>query len=239
MDKSYVQQYAHLERSHWWFRSRAKIISKILRTYIQGTRLSVLNIGAAGGESSSWLSRFGNVISVEHEKDFLFLLRERGHEVIEASVLQLPFQNESFDLVCAFDVLEHVDDDAKAMKEIKRVCKTGGYICLTVPADRKLWSAHDVVNKHFRRYQKADFKALGKSLHPLYNSYFNCFLYLPVWIARGWSNRMKISDRSDFETFKSGSLSNKLFGSIFSFEARLMPAIRFPFGVSLFGLWKK
>lgn len=239
MDKNYVQQYAGLEKSHWWFQSRAKIISKILGKFLPAPPLRILNIGAAGGETSNWLSTFGKVISVEHEQDFLSFLRREGHDVVEASVTHLPFPNENFDLVCAFDVLEHVEDDAQAMKEIKRVCKSGGFICLTVPADRKLWSAHDVVNKHFRRYQQADFKALGKSLHPQYISYFNCFLYLPVWIARAWSNRMKISDRSDFETFKSDGLTNKLFGSIFSLEARLMPAIRFPFGVSLFGLWKK
>lgn len=239
MDKHYVQQYARLEKSHWWFRSRAKIISKLLGRYLPVAPLRILNIGAAGGETSNWLSKFGKVISVEHEPDFISLLREEGHEVVEASVTHLPFENDSFDLVCAFDVLEHVEDDVSAMQEIKRVCKREGFICLTVPADRKLWSAHDVVNRHFRRYQLADFKALGKSMHPRYISYFNCFLYLPVWIARAWSNRMKISDRSDFETFKANGLSNKIFGSVFSLEARFMPALRFPFGVSLFGLWKK
>jgi len=239
MHKEYVKQYSELERTHWWFRARAIILTTILRRYLPAEKLSILNVGAASGETSRWLSAFGTVNSVEYDKDFVKMMKDQGQQVTEASILDLPFEDQRFDLVCAFDVLEHVDNDSKAMSEMKRVCKEGGLLCVTVPADRKLWSAHDVINKHYRRYQIADFRALGKTLKPVFISYFNFFLYIPVWIVREWSKRFTITEKSDFERFKTSKFSNRILMSVFSFESKLLPAIHFPFGVSLFGLWRK
>ena len=238
MDKAYSLQYSELEKTHWWFLARAEIISAVLKKFMPQQPISILNIGVAGGESSQWLSHFGKVTSVENDSFFIEHLKNSGKDIVEGSITRLPFVDSSFDLVCAFDVVEHVEDDKKAMAEMKRVCREDGFICITVPADRKLWSGHDVVNQHFRRYQITDFCMLGSGMKSIYISYFNSFLYIPIWIARTWPYRNRISPQSDFETFKASSLSNRILKHIFSFEARLMPTIKFPFGVSLIGLWK-
>jgi len=238
MDKHFAAKYSELEKTHWWFLARAKIISTVLSHYLPDQPLEILNIGVAGGETSRWLSRFGKVTSVESDPLFVSLLEKQQQPVTHASITHLPFNDSSFNLVCAFDVVEHVEDDKLALKEMQRVCRSEGFVCITVPADRKLWSGHDVVNKHFRRYQISDFKMLGNGMKRIYISYFNAILYIPVWIARAWPYRNKISPKSDFETFKTNSFSNRVLKSVFGFEAKLMPGIRFPFGVSLFGLWK-
>lgn len=238
MDKEYCVTYAVLEKTHWWFLARAKIITSVLVNYLPKKSLSILNIGVAGGETSRWLSQFGKVTSVENDPVFMDHLMQSGVEVVAASITHLPFPDASFDLVCAFDVVEHVEEDKVAMREMKRVCRNEGFVCITVPADRKLWSAHDVVNQHYRRYQIADFKALGAEMENLYTSYFNAILYVPIWVARAWPFRKKRSPKSDFENYKTGSLSNRMLKSIFSFEAFFIPKIKFPIGVSLIGLWK-
>lgn len=238
MDKEYARKYADLEKNHWWFLARAKIISTILAHYLPGQKLNILNIGVAGGETSRWLAQFGEVTSVENDSLFIELYKKSGRPIVEASITSLPFNNSSFDLVCAFDVVEHVENDRQALVEMQRVCRKGGFVCITVPAIRRLWSGHDVVNRHYRRYQISDFRLLGSGMKNIYISYFNTILFLPVWMARCWPGRKKDSPKSDFETFKTNSFYNRVLKAVFGFESTLLPKVKFPFGVSLFGLWK-
>ncbi|MBC7867453.1 MAG: class I SAM-dependent methyltransferase [Gloeobacteraceae cyanobacterium ES-bin-316] len=245
MNKEYVQQYVQLEKGHWWFVVRQKIILQFLKKYLAGANLKILNIGAAGGASTLWLSTFGKVISVETDSFFLEHLTEQNIEVVNASVTQMPFNDEEFDLVCAFDVIEHVADDTAAISEIERVCKKGGTICMTVPAFKMLWSNHDVVNGHYRRYTKKDLQELSEKplvLEKICINYFNSLLFVPILIARKISNFTRGSQKSqqsDFTSFKTVALVNKIFKFIFSLELTLLNKLHFPFGVSLIGIWKK
>jgi SAM-dependent methyltransferase len=240
MNREYVQQYAALERKHWWFVVRQKVILQFLKKYINDQPISVLNIGAAAGASSQWLSSLGNVVSVETEPLFIQHLN-----VINSSVTDMPFADNSFDLVCAFDVIEHVDDDVVAMKEMERVCKAGGMICVTVPALKMLWSDHDIANEHFRRYTKKSLSSLGKIFSGLKKEeiqYFNSLLFLPILAARKISNsfsKNKSRLQSDFTRYKTPGLFNKLLQIIFSLELPLLRSIHFPVGVSLIAAWKK
>src|SRR6187431_1662170 len=157
MDKSYIHEYATLETSHWWFAVREKIILQAIQRSIAVTgELKILNIGVATGASSKWLSALGEVTSVENEQLFLSYLSECHFPVIAASIEALPFENKTFDLVCAFDVIEHVEDHTAAVSEMYRVCKHAGNVCITVPAFKSLWGAHDVVNDHKRRYRMTE-----------------------------------------------------------------------------------
>ena len=124
MDKLYVQQYGQLENEHWWFIVRHKILLQTLQKYIPHTNLQtlkILNVGAAAGGSSRWLSAFGEVTSLENDPLFLNYLQDQKIVVINASVTNIPLDDNSFDLVCAFDVIEHVEDDKKAISELIRV----------------------------------------------------------------------------------------------------------------------
>lgn len=244
MNKEYVQQYVSLEKEHWWFVARKKIICFFIDRHIQSRGLRVLNIGAAGGASSAWLSKYGSVTSVENEPYFLQYLRSQSTDVVDASVNNLPFADNSFDMVCAFDVLEHVEDDRQALKELERVCSSSGWLIITVPAFQWLWSGHDVVNDHKRRYRRHDLKKLlneDDALESREISYFNFLLLPPVFIARKFSNlfRGKRNPKSDFENFKTNSFLNRLLKNIFLSEIGLFKWFRLPFGVSLIAVLQK
>lgn len=253
MDHLYYKEYYNLERNHWWFVAREKIITSfisklLLQNKMFNKDLQILNIGCSTGRSSEYLSKFGNVISIEYDQFCCEFAREKtGLEIINGSITELPFVNESFDLVCAFDVVEHVENDQLAVAEMKRVLKKDGLIVITVPAFMDLWSHHDVVNHHFRRYKSKEISGLFNyevNGNEVFSSYFNFFLFPPIYIIRKISNLLKSGkDRpgsgSDFETFKPGILNTVLY-QILNFEKLfIIRKIKFPFGVSYLYSWKK
>lgn len=243
MKSEYVKEYGRLETSHWWFAVRQKIILQSISKFIskEGDK-KVLNIGAAAGASSAWLSVFGTVSSVENESVFLEHLHSKNIDAVSASAEQLPFADNSFDLVCAFDVVEHIEDDKKALAEMQRVCRPGGKICITVPAFQCLWGRHDVANGHKRRYV---FSTLRQQLPAqnkmLYSTCFNTLLFLPIYIARkiDWLLAGKKEAASDFDIFKTNAFANSICQFIFNLETKLLKVMRFPFGVSLLVLLEK
>jgi SAM-dependent methyltransferase len=247
MNKKYVQQYAQLETIHWWFIVRQKIIIQTLKKYIpayQYGKLTILNVGAAGGDSSKWLSAFGKVISVENDPLFLQHLATQLTGVINAPAESLPFNKNEFDLVCAFDVLEHISDHEKALSELQRVCKPGGIFCVTVPAYQSLWSVHDEVNGHKRRYTSKSLKEfMGKqNSKVMYTTYFNTLLFIPVFLVRKLEKifrKKSDKEKSDFEYYKTGKGINNLLQIIFGFEIFLLKLFRLPFGVSILMLVEK
>ena len=248
MNKDYVAKYAHLEINHWWFIIRQKIILQLLQKYVTGvknTSYKILNVGAAGGASSKWLSQFGEVYSLEYDTAFTESLLAQNIAVVQGSITSIPFSNNEFDLVCAFDVIEHVKDDEKAFAELQRVCKPAGKICITVPAYQFLWSRHDNINEHQRRYTNTNLKKLV-SKQPynkiIYRTYFNTILFLPIFLVRIIENIFKKNPdivKSDFEYYQTSSFINMVLQKIFSVELFLLKFIRLPFGVSLLMLVEK
>jgi SAM-dependent methyltransferase len=247
MDKLYVQQYGQLENNHWWFNIRQKIILQTLQKFTpadQTGKLKILNVGAAAGGSTKWLSALGDTVSLENDPLFLSYLSARNLIVINASITDIPLDDDSFDLVCAFDVIEHIEEDRTAVKELVRVCKPGGRICITVPAFQSLWGNHDVVNGHQRRYKKKQLRNIVDSLPAtvLYSTYFNCILFVPVFLFRKIQLLLKNGRQgidSDFTFFKKNIFVNKILKILFGAELFLLRVIRFPFGVSLMMLIRK
>lgn len=246
MDRDYFNKYYNLERTHWWFLVRAAIITDTIKYRITNAApLSILNIGSATGRTSEILQEFGNVISVEYDLESVeFCKNILKTPVINASINNLPFPNEKFDLVCAFDVIEHVKDDENAISEMYRVCKPSGSLFITVPAFQFLWSAHDEINHHYRRYKKSDLlKLFSKNNGSILRvTYFNSILFVPIFILRKiqviFCSKKAIAENSDFESIKSPFI-NKIFYLIFSLERWMIKKISFPFGVSILLLWKK
>jgi SAM-dependent methyltransferase len=248
MNKDYYAEYFKLERTHWWFKTREKIIEDVIKTRISTPgKTSILNIGAATGRTTEMLSKYGTVTSLEYDKDCCEFTRQKINiPIIHGSILDLPFPNDSFDLVCAFDVIEHIEDDGQGVKEMDRVCRSAGHIFITVPAFASLWSHHDVVNQHFRRYRMPQIVNLFRSLKNgsiAYKSYFNSLLFPPVFAFRKLSKI--IPDKwirkdagSDFSVTQNALINKFLFG-IFSFERVLLKFMQFPVGVSIIFLWKK
>lgn len=248
MNRAYYNEYYELERNNWWFLARKNILkSQIEKISRESYTPKILNIGIATGSSSQWLADFGEVTSVEYDKDVCeFVENNLGIEVVNASITELPFEEDTFDLVCAFDVIEHVGDDEKAIFEMKRVCKTKGNIFITVPAFMHLWSEHDEINLHHRRYTLPELIALVKKfgLHNItFSSYFNTLLYPPIALMR-WGNNLKKKriqgkPASDFSKIKS-PLLEKIFYKMFNSENFLLKkSITLPFGISIMLIIKK
>ena len=246
MDRNFLDAYYKMERDHWWFRVREEIILDHFMSHIYKDKpLQILNVGAATGRSSEMLEPFGQIQSIEYdEPSYQFCRDVLNMKIDQGSITALPYADHAFDCVCAFDVVEHVEDDQKAIEELFRVCKPGGKIFITVPAFMSLWSNHDVVNHHFRRYRKNQMIRLfvphgGKLLR---TTYFNFFLFIPIFLVRSlqklFTRKKQEELKPDNDMIESGFI-NAVFKSIFAFERHLLKKINFPFGVSLLVLWEK
>ncbi len=247
MDKNYYLEYYELERAHWWFLARTKLLETQIQKLLKPiSKPKILNIGAATGASTLWLQQFGEVVSVEYEKDCIAFVKEKcGLVLEEGSILALNFAANSFDLVCAFDVVEHVADEQLAMQEMNRVCAPNGHVVVTVPCFMSLWSKHDEVNHHFKRYTLAELEDIAPTaLEKVFASYFNSILFIPIYLVRKTANLFpKLLKRegtgSDFGLVKSKILNNFFYLLFVSENIFLRNKISLPFGVSAMAIWKK
>lgn len=251
MDQKFYVEYFELERNHWWFTARLHLLKTAIQTHIPASSqktLKILNVGAATGVTSQMLESFGDVTSLEYDKQCCIFLKEKtGINAVNASLTDLPFEDNSFDIICGFDVVEHIEDDEKAIREIKRVLTPSGHFFLTVPAFQFLWSNHDVVNHHYRRYTKRTFLSLLQSngLQVSFSSYFNFWLFFPIASVRFLLNliprkKSKQTSGSDNEILQSSSVLNSLLKRIFSSEnVFFRKRIKLPVGVSFFATGSK
>jgi len=247
MDSQYYIEYYDLERNNWWFTARLEIIRTHVKKLVKNRRdLNILNIGIATGATSIMLEEFGKVKSIEYDQTcYEFVRQKLNIDIEQGSILELRFDNDSYDLVCAFDVIEHVENDRLAANEMKRVCKPGGFVFVTVPAFQSLWSRHDEVNHHFRRYK---LKQLENLFMPggftVFRSYFNTILFIPVYIVRSMANLFpglfkRDGSGSDHSLFTLGFLNTVLHWIFLSENMLLRFKISMPFGVSAMLSWRK
>jgi SAM-dependent methyltransferase len=146
-----IRTTAALEDRHWWYRERRMILERELRHL--GVPGKALDIGAAGGGNTRVLRRCGwDALAVDYSPVGVEIARERGLDAICADARDLPVESGEYDLVVAFDVLEHIEEDDLAAAEIARVLRPGGTALIAVPCDMALWSAHDEASGHVRRY---------------------------------------------------------------------------------------
>jgi SAM-dependent methyltransferase len=133
---------------YWWYRARSHLLESALAKYV-GTPDRVLDVGSADGPSVQWM--FGDYERVALDVDLRGLQPGKG---VCASAMALPFRDSSFDVVSAFDVIEHCEPEAAALQEIARVLRPGGRLLASVPAYQWAWTDHDVQAGHYRRYTR-------------------------------------------------------------------------------------
>jgi ubiquinone/menaquinone biosynthesis C-methylase UbiE len=142
------------EKNYWWHVGRLDILEKQIETIQKDNGdkpLSILNIGCGTGGTVAMLERHASeLVNVDVSKEAIKFMKQSGYSAILVEGTSLPFNANKFDLVVAFDVLEHIEDDSSALKEWRRVLKKGGTLLITVPAHQWLWSGHDVPLQHFR-----------------------------------------------------------------------------------------
>jgi len=153
MEAAELRTLAEVEDRHWWYKERRSLLARELRRL--GTPGIALDIGAAGGGNTRVLRAHGwRPLALEYAPTAAQIARERGIDVIRGDARELPMRTGSLDLVTAFDVLEHIEEDYLVAAEITRVLRPGGTALIAVPADMALWSAHDEAVNHVRRYDK-------------------------------------------------------------------------------------
>lgn len=226
---------ARTEDRHWWFAGRRTIITSLLAGLRLAPSARILEIGAGTGGNLAMLSRFGATSAVELDGFAREKAIEKTGVAVEEGYLPdgLPSTVTSFDLVCLFDVLEHIEDDGRALWALNPLLKPGGRVLLTVPAYPWMWSRHDVKLHHFRRYTKetllARCKAGGFEIERI--SYFNTFL-LPLAVATRLAEKLKRTVGNSGEEIPPAPI-NALFRSIFSSERAILKYVDIPFGLSL------
>jgi len=243
MNIEYEKMY-HMENSYWWFQGRKAIIFSLLTEFtpLLKTEGVCLDVGCGTGLILEMLNSYSKPVGLDLSAKALHYCKERGlSSLIRADTDQLPIADASCDLILALDLLEHIDDDKRLMKEFNRICKPGGYICLTVPAHQYLWSEHDEALHHFRRYSKKTFDALFRDSHftPMKLTYAITVTYLPIVVFRKLQRLLRSNERPKTHLIPLPRLLNSLLIRILVLEAWLLKYLNFPFGVSLIGLAKK
>jgi SAM-dependent methyltransferase len=231
---------ADTEARHWWFAGRRTILAHIITTFDLPINARILEIGSGTGGNLQMLSSFGQVSALEMDATARAIAMKKTGDRFDIRPgfcpTDIPFSGEKFDLICLFDVLEHIDEDVETLIAVKRLLAEGGRILVTVPAYRWLWSAHDVFLHHRRRYSATELrkKIAASGLQPIKISYFNTILFPLAAIIR-------LKDRMFRNSSASGSsippaLINRLFTTLFGDERFLLTKINLPFGVSLLGV---
>ena len=193
MERVVFDRMAELDQHHWWFVARRRILAEVIRRVVEPRRRRcVLEVGCGTGHNLQMLGKFGKRRCVRAGRDRARLASDRlGRPVLRgAAARPHDVRDEVYDLVALLDVLEHVPDDAGSLKAITKLLKPGGALLLTVPANKWMWSAHDVAHHHFRRYTKRElarlFSGAGSSCSCTAISTACCFRRSP---RRGYSGR--------------------------------------------------
>jgi SAM-dependent methyltransferase len=235
MERAVFDRMAELDQTHWWYVARRRILAALIRRKINlpaDTR--ILEIGCGTGHNFGMLGGFGTVDALEVDGPAREIASQRlGRPVGNAPLPALPgIADGSYDLIALLDVLEHIEDDEAALASIRRKLKPGGRILITVPANKWMWSAHDSVHHHFRRYAPGDLAKVaaraGTKVELL--SHFNTLLFP---LAAAFRLLGKMSGRKEADDTQPAAPINVLFTGVFSLERHLVGRIPMPFGVSL------
>lgn len=242
MEPSVYEVESRVEESHWWFAGRRRLLARVIDQLNLPKDARVLDVGSGTGTNLRLLSQLGfiNFSGVDASESSIRFCAEKGLGAVElGDACELPCEDRSIDLVVATDIVEHLDDDAAALREFRRVLRPGGCAILTVPAFQSLWGLQDEVSHHKRRYRKADFESRISSagLDLRRSFYFNYLLFAPIWIARQCIRLLRVELESENQL--NTSALNFVLSWLFAFDVWSAPYLRPFFGVSIFALTER
>jgi SAM-dependent methyltransferase len=186
MNSSVIKAEKEIGETYWWFVGRRAILDAVLRCFAKRCRKAV-DVGCGSGSNLKVLSRHADwVAGFDRSGAALELAATHGLPAARADAQSTPLATCSVDLVSALDVLEHLDDDLLALAEFHRVLRPDGYLLISVPAYRFLWSEHDEALMHRRRYVASELHAkLNRSgFRVLKRSYAVFFTFFPIVLYR-------------------------------------------------------
>jgi SAM-dependent methyltransferase len=212
----------------WWYETRAEVVTRMLAgTQING---SVLDLGCGFGGMQPYLKAYGNVFGIEPNEEAAMICRNRGYQNVFSNIEQIAASGLRFELIGAFDSLEHIQDDVALLTSLKPLLQEHGVLIINVPAYPRLWSGHDIQHEHFRRYTVSSLRTLLETngFRVTYIGYLNFFLFPLFAISR----LLGVGGESSM----SSTVLNRIFRSILKMEARLIPRFKLPFGSSVIAL---
>jgi len=160
MDLVEIARMETQEQNYWWHVGRRKVLSKVLSAQLPPSgNLEILDVGCGTGINYDWLKQWGRVTGLDTSPEALAYCRKKQvyDDLLQIDGTSLPFSRQ-FDLLTAFDVLEHIPDDRVALQSWHTALKPNGYVFVTVPAYQWLFSAHDKALHHQRRYSARELK---------------------------------------------------------------------------------
>jgi SAM-dependent methyltransferase len=238
MERVLYQHMEEFDGRHWWYRARRRILAHLIARVVDlPTNAAILDVGCGSGHNLPMLAQFGTVDAIELDDDARALASRRlGRPVMSAPLPELAgVPDGHYDLIAALDVIEHIEDDRKAVASIASKLRPGGAFLMTVPAHQWMWSVHDDLNHHKRRYSKRRLRQLidTSPLELKTLGYFNSLLF-PVAVAQRAVTRLRHSDDGGL-TLPSPPL-NAALEAVFAAERHLVGRLPFPPGLSLFAV---
>ncbi|MBA3834261.1 MAG: class I SAM-dependent methyltransferase [Sphingomonas sp.] len=238
MERVIYDRMAELDQLHWWYRARRKVLQALIERVVKPPANSrILEVGCGTGHNLPMLGRFGEVDGVEIDGEARAIAEKRtGRPVSQAPLPELPgVERGAYDLVAALDVVEHIDDDQATIEALASCLKPGGKLVVTVPAHQWMWSKHDELNHHKRRYSK---RQLGRLIDdsPLSLDsigYFNSLLF-PLAVGARLASELTGGGGGD-DSLPPKPV-NYLFERCFAAERGLIGKVPLPPGLSLFAV---
>lgn len=239
MELDAYRNMADTEDGHWWFCGRRSIGEAVIRGLGLPDGASILEIGAGTGGNIAMLEKFGQVQAVEMSDLARRIAWEKtGRDFLYGYLPDnIPVSPGTVDLICLFDVLEHVAEDEESLLAMRRLLKPTGKIVLTVPAHQWLWSTHDVDLHHHRRYSRGQLRErierAGYKIDKL--TYTNAALF-PVAVLARVADRLRGSGSASGLSLPPAPV-NAAMKVLFSAESLIVPNASLPFGISLLAVF--
>jgi SAM-dependent methyltransferase len=242
MNKDYEQKYHCLEDTYWWCKARRDMILQLLNK--EPRRARIIDLGCSGGTLIKKLEEngFTNVEGIDISKVAIqACVRKNISQAKLMDANKLSFKDNTFDIIIASDILEHLQNDSEALRSWYRKLKPKGKLILFVPAFDWMWSSQDDVNNHFRRYSKKSLlvplKESGFSIERL--SYWNSILFIPITISRLIQKKFFVKNKLCDQFYKLPITLNYLLYCLLKIENCLSRYVNLPIGISLFAVTKK
>jgi SAM-dependent methyltransferase len=238
MERSVYREMAELDERHWWYRARRQVLADLIRREaMPQAHAHILEIGCGTGHNLEMLGSFGEVDALELDEEARAIAEKRlGRKVMSTPLPELSgVHDRHYDLIAALDVIEHIGDDVGAVSAIAAKLKPGGKLVMTVPAHQWMWSAHDIVNHHKRRYSRAGLRRLIET-SPLRLDkigYFNSLLF-PFAMADRLGSKLRGNDNADVKL--PSAPVNAMLEAVFAAERHFVGRLPLPPGLSLFAV---
>jgi SAM-dependent methyltransferase len=241
-DPAYFADLARVEDRHFWFRARNRLIGALVRRAVAGlpTGYRVLEVGCGNGNVLRHMAQAcpgGLAVGMDYFEEGLRLARRRAAcPLVQGDARRSPF-GRRFHVIGMFDVLEHIDDDMRMLRDVRALLEPGGVLLLTVPAGRRLWSYFDEASHHYRRYEHPELteKLRAAGFEVRRQSHFMCSIYPLLRMARKRSGRSREeSHELARREFRIVPVINDALSAVLSLEASWVGRGHgLPFGTSL------